>query len=103
MLLLAANNLNLMDFVNHHIQRMNRERHINSNPLNSFPKKELSELEQLNVQMIESIKVRMQNLPEGDNPYQNFRKMVDQTRGHDISNLSNLTKEFLESRRKNFS
>ncbi|HKR74607.1 MAG TPA: hypothetical protein VJR94_10920 [Candidatus Nitrosocosmicus sp.] len=92
-----------MDFVNQHIQRMNRERRINSNPLNQFPKKELSELEQLNDQMIESIKVRMQNLPEGNNHYQSFRKMVDQTRGHDTSNLSNLTKEFLESRRKNFS
>ncbi|WP_148686113.1 hypothetical protein [Candidatus Nitrosocosmicus hydrocola] len=92
-----------MDFVNPHIQRMNRERNINNNPLNQFPKKELSDLERLNVQMIESIKIRMQNLPEGDNSYQNFRKMVDQTRGHDTSNLTNLTKEFLESRRKSFS
>lgn len=91
-----------MDFANHHIQRMNRERHVNNNPLKQFPKKELSELERLNDQMIESIKVRMQNLPEGDNPYQSFRKMVNQMRGHDTSNLSNLTKEFLESRRKNF-
>ena len=51
-----------MDFANHHIQRMNRERHVNNNPLKQFPKKELSELERINDQMIESLRVRMQNL-----------------------------------------
>lgn len=75
---------------------------INANLLNQFPKRKLTELEQLNNQMFESIRVRMQNLPEDENHYQNFKKLVDQMRGHDTSNLSNLTKEFIESRRKNF-
>ena len=91
-----------MAFVNPHSLRMNSENSININPLNQLPKRKSTELEQLNNQMFESIKIRMQNLREGDNNYQNFKKIVDQTRGHDTSNLSNLTKEFVESRTKNF-
>jgi hypothetical protein len=81
---------------------MNGENSFNINPLNQFPKRKLTELEQLNNKMFESIKTRIQNLPEGDNDHQNFKKIVDQMRGHDTSNLSNLTKEFIETRRKNF-
>ena len=91
-----------MDFVNNRFQRINRENSININLLNSFPKKKLTELEQMNNQMFESIRLRMQDLPEGDNHYQEFKKIVNQMRGHDTSNLSNLTKEFIESKRKNF-
>jgi hypothetical protein len=91
-----------MDFVNRHFQRIKGENSINANLLNQFPKRKLTELEQLNNQMFESIRVRMQNLPEDETHYQNFKKLVDQMRGHDTSNLSNLTKEFIESRRKNF-
>ena len=91
-----------MDFVNNRFQRIKRENSININLLNSFPKKKLTELEQMNNQMFESIRLRMQDLPEGDNHYQEFKKIVNQMRGHDTSNLSNLTKEFIESKRKNF-
>jgi hypothetical protein len=91
-----------MAFVNHHSLRINRENSFNINPLKQFPKRKLTELEQLNNKMFESIKVRIQNLPEDDNDHQNFKKIVDQMRGHDTSILSNLTKEFIETRRKNF-
>lgn len=95
--------LKIMDFVNRHTQRVNRAFPVNDVHLNRLPKKEVSELEKLNNQMIESIRTRMQNLPEEDNNYQSFKKMVDHTRGHDTSYLTGLTKEFLESKRKNFS
>ncbi len=92
-----------MDFVNRHTQRINRGFMPDFFHSNQIPIRELSELEKLNNQMIESLRARMQNLPEGDSNYQSFKRMVDQARGHDTSDLSNLTKEFLASKRKNFS
>jgi len=91
-----------MAFVNRHPLRMNRENSFNIDPLNQFPKRKLTELEQLNSKMFESIKARTQNLSEDDNDHQNFKKIVDQMRGHDTSNISNLTKEFIKTRKKNF-
>jgi hypothetical protein len=42
----------------------------------------------------------MQNIPN-EHSNQNFEKMVNQMRGQDISAVSNLTKDFLKTTRKN--
>lgn len=89
-----------MDFVKNNIQRLGPKYPTASHDLYQLPKKNPSELEQIHNQIISSIKLRMQNLP---NEYsnQNFEKMVNQMRGQDISAVSNLTKDFLKTTRKN--
>jgi hypothetical protein len=89
-----------MDFVKNNIQRLGPKYPTTANDLYQLPKKNPSELEQIHNQIISSIKFRMQNLP---NEYsnQNFEKMVNQMRGQDISAVSNLTKDFLKTTRKN--
>lgn len=89
-----------MDFVKNNIQRLGPKYPTAPNDLYQLPKKNPSELEQIHNQIISSIKFRMQNLP---NEYsnQNFEKMVNQMRGQDISAVSNLTKDFIKTTRKN--
>lgn len=92
-----------MDFINHHIKRMNQEPRINFNNVDFIPKKNLSELEQLNNKMIESMRVRIQNPTGTTVDPANFQKMVNQSSGKDVSMISDLTKDFLNSKKKNFS
>ena len=89
-----------MDFVNNNIRRLGPRYPTGFHDLYQLPKKNLSELEQIHEQLISSIKFRMQNLPNEDSN-QNFEKMVNQMRGQDVSAVSNLTKDFLETTRKN--
>lgn len=89
-----------MDFVNSNIKRLGPRYPAGPNDLYQLPKKNLSELEQIHEQLISSIKFRMQNLPNEDSN-QNFEKMVNQMRGQDVSAVSNLTKDFLKTTRKN--
>ncbi|MDN5845622.1 MAG: hypothetical protein L0H53_05035 [Candidatus Nitrosocosmicus sp.] len=89
-----------MDFVKNNIQRLGPKYSPAPNDLYQLPKKNLSELEQIHDQIISSIKFRMQNLPN-EHSNQNFEKMVNQMRGQDVSAVSNLTKDFLKTTRKN--
>ncbi|HKX97980.1 MAG TPA: hypothetical protein VJL78_09145 [Candidatus Nitrosocosmicus sp.] len=89
-----------MDFVNNNIKRLGPRYPAGPHDLYQLPKKNPSELEQIHNQIISSIKVRMQNLPN-EHSNQNFEKMVNQMRGQDISAVSNLTKDFLKTTRKN--
>ena len=89
-----------MDFVKNNIQRLGPKYPTAPNDLYQLPKKNPSELEQIHNQIISSIKFRMQNLPNEDSN-QNFEKMVNQMRGQDISAVSNLTKDFIKTTRKN--
>ena len=91
-----------MDFVNNNIKRLGPIYPIGPNDLYQLPKKNPSELELIHNQIISSIKFRMQNLPN-EHSNQNFEKMVNQMRGQDISAVSNLTKDFLKTTRKNLS
>jgi hypothetical protein len=91
-----------MDFVNNNTKRLGPMYPTGLHDLYRLPKKNPSELEQIHEQLISSIKVRMQNLPNEDNN-QNFEKMVNQMRGQDVSAVSNLTKDFLKTTRKSLS
>jgi hypothetical protein len=82
---------------------MNQKFTVNSADLNFIPKKNLSELEQLNNKMMDSMRIKLQN-PDGTyGDRSSFQKMVDQTRGQDVSVVSELTKAFLDSQQKNLS
>lgn len=91
-----------MDFVNNNIKRFGPRYPTGFPDLYQLPKKNPSELEQIHDALISSIKIRIQNLPNEDG-HQNFEKMVNQMRGQDISAVSNLTKDFLRTTRKNLS
>ena len=91
-----------MDFINNNIKRLGPGYPAGLHDLYQLPKKNPSELEQIHEQLISSIKFRMQNLPNEDSN-QNFEKMVNQMRGQDVSAVSNLTKDFLKTTRKNLS
>ena len=90
-----------MDFINHNSKRMNQKRFLNSTELNQIPKKNLSELEQLNNKMIDSMRVKLQDPSQTFGDHSNFQKMVNQTRGHDISIVSELTRDYLDSKKRN--
>jgi hypothetical protein len=90
-----------MDFIERNLKRMNQKHFVNSIELNHVPKKNLSELEQLNNKMMDSMRIKLQNPGETYSDESNFQKMVDQTRGHDISIVSELTRDYLYSKKKN--
>jgi hypothetical protein len=85
-----------MDFINHRAKRLNPHQDDRLELGNRVPNIVQSEVEQLNNSIFKSIKMRNQNLDDIQNNQQqgSFKKMVDQARGQDISNLTNLTKDF---------
>ncbi len=89
-----------VDFVKNNIQRLGPKYSPAPHDIYQLPKKNPSELQQIHDQIISSIKFRMQNLPN-EQSNQNFEKMVNQMRGQDVSAISNLTKDFLKTTRKN--
>lgn len=96
-----------MDFINERIKRMNAPFSNNFEINNSLPKKNLSELEHLNDQIFESIKTRTYNNSYSNNnndpTLHSFEKLVNQTRGSDVSTVSGITKDFKKTIRENFS
>lgn len=92
-----------MDFINHRAKRLNPHLDDRLELGNRVPNIVQSEVEQLNNSIFKSIKMRSQNLEDTQNNQQgSFRKMVDQTRGQDISNITNLTKDFEKKTRVNY-
>lgn len=84
----------LMDFIDNNIKRLNLYKWNNFETVNRIPKINHTELEQINDQIFQSIKTRMQNLENDRTNYQSFEKIVNQMRGQDTSPISNLTKDF---------
>ncbi len=93
-----------MDFINHRAKRLNPHQDDRLELDNRVPNIVQSEVEQLNNSIFKSIKMRNQNLDDiQNNQHQgSFKKMVDQTRGQDISNITNLTKDFERKTRINY-
>jgi hypothetical protein len=92
-----------MDFINHRAKRLNPHQDDRLELGNRVPNIYQSEVEQLNNSIFKSIKMRNQNLEDIQNNQQgSFKKMVDQTRGQDISNITNLTKDFEKKTRINY-
>jgi hypothetical protein len=93
--------LTYMDFINNNIKRLNPFLNNNIDFANRIPKIRQTELEQLRNQIYNSIKTRNHDL-EGDrtNNQQSFERMVEQTRGQDISPVSDLTREIQKKARE---
>ncbi len=92
-----------MDIINHRAKRLNPHQDDRLELGNRVPNIVQSEVEQLNNSIFKSIKTRSQNLEDIQNNQQgSFKKMVDQTRGQDISNITNLTKDFEKKTRFNY-
>lgn len=91
-----------MDFINHRIKRLNPYQDDRLEFGNQVPNMVQSEVEQLNNNILKSIKMRNQNLDDNQNNQGSFKKMVDQMRGQDISNINNLTKDFEKKTRINY-
>ncbi len=91
-----------MDFINHRAKRLSPYQDDRIELGNQVPNIAQSEVEQLNNNIFKSIKMRNQNLEDIQNNQGSFKKMVDQTRGQDISNITNLTKDFEKKTRINY-
>ena len=91
-----------MDFINHRHKRLSPHQDDSIELGNQVPNIAQSEVEQLNNNIFKSIKMRNQNLEDMQNNQGSFKKMVDQTRGQDISNITNLTKDFEKKTRINY-
>ena len=92
-----------MDFINHRAKRLIPHQEDNGlEPGNRVPNIVQSEVEQLNNSLFKSIKKRSQSLEDIQNNQGSFKKMVDQTRGQDISNIANLTKDFEKKTRVSY-
>ena len=92
-----------MDFINHRAKRLNPHQDDRLGLGNRVPNIVQSEVEQINNSIFKSIKMRSQNLEDIQNNEQgSFKKMVDQTRGQDISNIANLTRDFEKKTRLNY-
>lgn len=88
-----------MDFINHRIKRINLDPDGQFEFFTHIPRKPSNELEQLNDDLYKSIKMQMEYTNDNHNNQDNFKKILHQTQGKDISNLSDLTKEFLKTKR----
>ncbi len=91
-----------MDFINHPIKRLNL---LPGNKLgftNSIPKIAPSEIEQLNDNIFNSIKMRTEYTADNQNNQEYFEKMVKQMHGQDTSNISDLTKDFERKTKINY-
>jgi hypothetical protein len=83
-----------MDFINHRIHRVNLHQDDRLELGNRIPNVTQSEVEQLNNNIVKSIRMRNQNLENNQDSQASFNKLIDQMRGQDISNIANLTKDF---------
>ncbi len=91
-----------MDFINHRAKRLNPYQDDRLELGNQVPNIVQSEVEQLKNNLFKSIKMRNQNLDDIQNDQVSFKKMVDQMRGQDISNITNLAKDFEKKTRINY-
>jgi hypothetical protein len=91
-----------MDFNNHPLKRLNL---LPGNKLgftNPIPKIVPSEVEQLNDNILNSIKMQTEYIADNQNNQESFEKMVKQMQGQDTSNISDLTKDFERKTKINY-
>ncbi len=91
-----------MDFINHRIKRLNP--HLNDkfgfdSPVPSIAP---TEIEQLNNDLFKSIKIRTEQIVNNKSDQGSFEKMVHQMHGQDISNVSDLTKDFERKTKRSY-
>ena len=91
-----------MDFINHNIKRLNLHPYEKFGFINQVPSVTPTEMEQLNNDIFQSIKKRTENIMDGQNNQGSFEKMVQRMHGRDISDLSDLTKDFEKKTKINF-
>ena len=91
-----------MDFINHNIKRLNLHPHEKFGFINQVPSVTPTEMEQLNNDIFQSIKKRTQNIMDGQNNQGSFEKMVQRMHGRDISDVSDLTKDFEKKTKINY-
>ena len=91
-----------MDFINHNIKRLNLHPHEKLGIISQVPNIRPTEMELLNNDIIQSIKKRTEKIMEGQNNQGSFEKMVQRMHGQDISDLSDLTKDFEKKTKINY-
>jgi hypothetical protein len=91
-----------MDFINHNIKRLNLQPHEKLGFISQVPNIRPTEMEQLNNDIIQSIKKRTEKIMDGQNNQGSFEKMVQRMHGQDISNVSDLTKDFEKKTKINY-
>jgi hypothetical protein len=91
-----------MDFINHNIKRLNLLPHEKFGFINQVPSVTPTEMEQLNNDIFQSIKKRTENIMDGQNNQGSFEKMVQRMHGRDISDVSDLTKDFEKKTKINY-
>ena len=92
----------MMDFINHPLKRLNLLSDSKFGFNNPIPKIAPSEIEQLNENIFNSIKIRTENIWDNQNNQESFEKMVKQMHGQDTSNISDLTKDFERKTKRNY-
>ena len=91
-----------MDFINHRIKRLNPHLDDKLGFNSPVPNIDPSEIEQLNNDLFKSIKMRTEQIANNQNNQESFEKMVRQMHGQDISNISDLTKDFERKTKINY-
>lgn len=91
-----------MDFINHNIKRLNLFPHEKFGFINQVPSVTPTEMEQLNNDIFQSIKKRTENIMDSQNNQGSFEKMVQRMHGRDISDVSDLTKDFEKKTKINY-
>ena len=91
-----------MDFINHNIKRLNLHPHEKLGFFSQVPNIRPTEMEQLNNDIIQSIKKRTEKIMDSQNNEGSFEKMVQRMHGQDISNVSDLTKDFEKKTKINY-
>ena len=91
-----------MDFINQRNRKLNIHPDGNFEFIDHIPKTSLNEIEQLNKDIYRSIKTRMEFTNNKDNNQESFEKMMQQMHGQDLSNITDLTKEFERKTKRSF-
>ena len=91
-----------MDFINHRIKRLNLHPEDKLGFINQVPKIPPSEIEQLHDDIFKSIRLKAENKINSQNNQESFEKLVQQMHGQDVSNISDLTKDFERKTKRNY-
>ena len=91
-----------MDFINQRNRKLNIHPDGHFEFIDHIPKTSLNEIEQLNKDIYRSIKTRMEFTNIKDDNQKSFEKLNQQMHGQDLSNITDLTKEFERKTKRSF-
>jgi hypothetical protein len=91
-----------MDFINQRNSKLNIHPDGHFEFIDHISKAPSNEIEQLSKDIYRSIKMRMDNTSNKDNNQISFEKMMRQMHGQDLSNITDITKEFERKTKRNF-